>query len=344
MLASPNARPIALKVCQAVASSWETQDHEQEEQSGSTGMTDGAEDGFDSTFVPRGPGLASILVVFDTLAEACFTSFEEGDKKVLALALGSIWAADGAFRRATRRGSTSAEEGPLVSNVDGVHRERGGTVSNLEHEAIPPSSFPGARSAEAEFQGNASPGRSESSAEGLASDHDNAFGSHKADGDGSTKWVEDSRMVDVVRRLVPRCRLMPTTTTTKNMSSNNHDNDNNTGGEGEGDVDVDMDMDVDIEKTSTGGLGEVDVSMGSEGGIPWRNFSAALLSALDLAEAVLDGVGPVAADVVLAACPQLLESMPPKVHDLMPFIFTPLYSVLPSLTLLSIGSAGGGGK
>ncbi|CAN0300589.1 unnamed protein product, partial [Laminaria digitata] len=52
----------------------------------------------------------------------------------------------------------------------------------------------------------------------------------------------------------------------------------------------------------------VDVSLVSEmGSGEW----ASAMSLLDLAEAVVDGVGPEAAGDVLAACPQLLDDMPP---------------------------------
>ena len=75
---------------------------------------------------------------------------------------------------------------------------------------------------------------------------------------------------------------------------------NGGGGGGDGDVGVMSTDGVDVSLVSEMGSGE------------W----ASAMSLVDLAMAVVDGVGPEAAGDVLAACPQLLDNLPPEVRAL----------------------------
>lgn len=89
-----------------------------------------------------------------------------------------------------------------------------------------------------------------------------------------------SKMLDIVRRLTLRCVGLQGTVE----------------GPGGSDVKADDNMEgVDV---------RVDVPVISK------------LSALELAEAILDGVGPETTGNVLSACPPLLDNMPPKVRSL----------------------------
>lgn len=181
----------------------------------------------------------SINTVFETLAEACFSSFDGADTKTLAAAIAAVWAADGAFQRACK----------ACKIFEGFG----------QHYLVATQSYE-----EVAHQGEK---------EGCF--HDSGCSSIM----GSSDSLAHSKMLDIVHKLSLRCVGQQRT------------------GEGPGGIDVKagdvMDrMDV-----------RVDVPMTPK------------LSALELAEAIVDGVGPETTGNVLSACPPLLDNMPPKVRS-----------------------------
>lgn len=333
-------------MCAAVACSWEEQ-YQEREREHATGSAAGGASGLH----PRSANLASVLVVFDTLADACFVNFRDGDAKTLAAALGTMWAADWSLQRAIRLplgasqrfstriggreqrgglgGASSPEQGPTTAGGRDQGELGGGSGSEREStltggrqqgrteagsdseqgtataastsaatmwgEAHPqgevarPVKKPGVTGGV--FFGADSEGREDEGGgfvgedEGGGGDGEGGEWAGRASGDdgGGRSWIEESKTVDVVRGLTQRCQ-----------GSLRGADDGNSGG---------------------GGVGSdgVDVSIVSDsGGGEW----ASVMSPQDLAEAVVDGVGPAAAGDVLAACPQLLDSMSPEVRAL----------------------------
>lgn len=225
-------RPVAFQVCAAVTRSWEEKaSSDRSAVGGGHGPTG-----------PHGAGLASTLAVFDTLAEACFVAFDDGNANILAKALGAVRAADVALRTSTG------------GSMDAVVR-----VSMGRHPT------------QSEPRDVSSHGRDGS---GEKAGHDDEDGGERPDVDdvvgveaglhAADTWVEDSRIIDIVRSLAKRCR----------------------GSTVEAPADT-----VDGDDRSSA------------------------LSLMELAEAVMEGVGPDATGDVLVACPLLLESMPPKVNS-----------------------------
>ncbi|CAM9469136.1 unnamed protein product [Ectocarpus sp. 13 AM-2016] len=251
--------PVALLICSAITCSWEEQGGGHHMKTGvtshyyATAAADGLEEGHDYG------SLGSTLPVFDTLADACFATFNDGDTETLAAALGATWAADGALRRVSLRARP-----PSLRGDDG----RG--------------SSPGQQAVAASLSDG------ENQASGQASAYSN------------------SRMVDVIGGLARRCSGQP-------VGADDTGGSNTDGGDADGRGDTDLGC------SSTGG---VDASMTSEdpegggggGGGDGGGTTGSLgpLSLLELAEAVLDAVGPEATGEVLAACPHLLEGIPPK--------------------------------
>lgn len=220
-------------MCAAVTSSWE---EEQEHQEGSR-RTPGNDYGTGPIENQRssGPGLASVLAVFDTLADACFTTFGDGDLDTLPAALAAVWAADGALRRVSIGARTASPMGG--------------------------------------------------------------------------EWAEESRMVGFVRTLTQRCPGLPADTDTRVeqavVGGDDGDGDGDGGGGG---------ASGDRGGSSTEGIRASTASEDAVGGGDGAAWPVGALSLLELAGAVLDAVGPEATGEVLAACPRLLESMPPKVR------------------------------
>lgn len=287
------ARSVAFQVCEAVARSWEDgfarDDVAVDDVGGASGLD------------PHGVGLASTLVVFDTLAEACFVSFEDGNTTTLATALGAIWAADVAFRRAAQGSTGVSARGPIGRRP---HEEGNGGVSVPGEETASASVTPGMGGGGGGKR--APPVREDAGVVAEATDHQGEVGRECGEGSGralgsadggegqpagdTTKWVEDSRMMHVVRSLAQRCRGLP-----RAEGVGGGDGGGSGGGGGGG-------------SSSTGG---VDASTVSEvGSIDLPSAP----SVLELAEAVMDGVGPEATGDVLASCSQLLENIPPKVR------------------------------
>lgn len=279
-----------------------------------------------------GAGLASALTVFDTLAEACFVSFEDGNTVVLSSALGAIWAADGAMRRA----SSAGDPDKAGRNVGGDKEQlslwfhgqgnvsRSGTMGEEARRAQAGAYSPRARENDlGQYQGGGggisaiprsreiglgvesggqASGRTRSEYKGDCDASPSKRDGHDRTGAGigepsagpgggelnAGSWTRDSRTVDVIWSLMQRCRDYAPR-----------------GEEGDGGV-----RHGGMERGGNRGRG---VSMGSESAARDWTAAAALLL-VDLAEALADGVGPQAAGDVLAACPCLLEAMPPKVR------------------------------
>lgn len=249
------SRPVAFQVCAAITRSWE-------EQNALGNMSTASGGGGGGT---HGVGLASTLAVFDTLAEACFSSFEAANTASLASALGAIWSADGAIRRV---GVSTERRGDWEDGERGL--QDAGDVTGERGEVARRESALGGGDARGE-------GDDEEEADlvvaraGASDDGEPSAGL-------SESWVADSRMMDVVRSLAQRCREV------------HHQ----------------------AERTRDSGDGAgVSSTVSDTGSGEWPTA----LSLVDLAYAVLDGVGPEAAGDVLAACPQLLESMPPQVRE-----------------------------
>lgn len=270
-------RHVAFQVCAAVTCFWEESEEQLQQQSGGFGVA---------------------LVVFDTLADACFVSFNDGDSETLSSALGAMWAADGALRRGfsrERQAPYQAGDGERVSPGGGESvASSSPTLSGGDRPASGEGGGADNSAADPEFARRPSmesPSDTASAAVSLVTGGE--FGPQYS-GAGNTGWAQESRMVDVVRSLAQRCRGLPTRI---------EDTDASDGAEvGDGDHRA---------GSSTGGIG---ASLRSEeepgGGATWP---LGALSLLELAEAVLDAVGPEATMDVLAACPQLLENMPPEV-------------------------------
>lgn len=295
-------RSVAFRICAALTCSWE----EQEGHQTSTGVTsdhyataaaEGLEQGHD--YSSRG----STLPVFDTLADACFVSFNDGDTETLAAALGATWAADGALRRVSLRARPPPLRGdggglsPGQQAVTQVTASPSAGENQVSGQASAHGSVAAAAAAGPEF-GHQRPTGSQGSSAGAGACADGE--SYEASGGG---WVEESRMVDVVRSLARRCSGQPVGAEAGGSTNDGDDTD----GRGEADLGC----------SSTGG---VDASMASEdpedgsgGGGGDATGPLGALSLLELAEAVLDAVGPEATGDVLAACPYLLEGIPPKV-------------------------------
>ncbi|CAM9702470.1 unnamed protein product, partial [Ectocarpus fasciculatus] len=245
--------PVAFRICAAITCSWEEQEAVHQTSTGgisdyyAAAAAEGLEQGHDYS------SLVSTLPVLDTLADACFVTFDDGDTETLAAALGATWAADGALRRVSLR----ARPPPL--------RGDGGGLS------------PGQQAA------TACPSGGDRQVSGQASAHGN------------------SRMVDVVRGLARRCSGQP-------VGADEAGGSNNDGGDADGRGDADVGC------SSTGGVDASMTSEDPEGGSGGGGSAGPLgaLSLVELAEAVLDAVGPEATGDVLAACPHLLEGIPPK--------------------------------
>lgn len=294
-------RPVAFEVCAAVFYSWE------EEQLASPSCAPSDYSNAERLQQhhhhhhhtdSRGQGLlSSVLAVFDTLTDACFATFNDGDTETLAAALGAVWAADGALRRVSMQ-KTPWEDGD------------GGDLSP-DSDSYVTSSAPTTKTDSVPAEGGGACGDSSAGLSGLGQQSSNGLLNSSGGGGGHVdedtsgqengndamigKWVEDSRVVGVVRSLTQRCRGLPARVAEK------------TGKNGYGDGDSGDQL-----ASSTEG---VEASLPSEdtrdNGAAWPQMGA--LSLLELAEAVLDAVGPEATGDILAVCPQLLENMPPKV-------------------------------
>ncbi|CAM9352115.1 unnamed protein product [Scytosiphon promiscuus] len=268
----------ALQVCGAVTCLWE----ESEEQRSS-------ESGFGLT-----------LAVFDTLADASFVSFNDGDTDTLASALGAMWAADGALRR-----FFSCEKwGPYEGGGGGSVSPGAATLTSSSPSL---AAGDGPSSLESRDAENGATGPGFARRPSMESRSDTGSGIARGDGFGWdfagatsryetitdwTQWTQESRMVDVVRSLAQRCRGLPTRIEETDASDGADAGDGDRAG------------------SSTGGIG---ASMRSEEEPGLRaSWPPGALSLLELAETVLNAVGPEATGDVLAACPQLLENMPPE--------------------------------
>lgn len=283
--------------------------------------------------------LASVLTVFDTLAEACFCSFDNHNIEVLSEALAAILAADSAIRRASYP-RISKKTGPARRTVAGRGvtvqggldspgingRETASTLGTVRKGTDRPETGAGVSLAveygtsvgRARADGNASlacsgegglgedrggqgyagtgSGGSRTDINGMSQrpeqDANGAgLGEPNAEQDGdepSGAWIRDSRTVEVIRGLMRRCRDYP----------------HPQGGSGEDGVGSGVGL---------GSRARV-ASVGSEPGFGESLATATAFSFVDLAEALVDGVGPEVTGHVLAACPALLEGMPPKVR------------------------------
>lgn len=151
-------------------------------------------------------------------------------------------------------------------------------------------------------------GEGEGGAGALPSTHeDPASGETRPSGYGTSgEWAEESRMVGIVRSLAQRCPGLSGDTGTRAEPAIVAGDD----GDGEGDDDAGGYASGDRGGSSIGGVRASMTSEDPGGGAAWP---VGALSLVELAGAVLDAVGPEATGEVLAACPQLLESMPPKV-------------------------------
>lgn len=238
----------------------------------------------------NGQGLGSILAVLDTLADACLVTFNDRDTEALAAALGAVWATDGALRRVSLRARPRYEEGD-------------GGASSPDREAFASSSsapVPGeaggadGNAADLEFGQQSPTGLCSSGGRGDVNVNEDASAEERGN---ATKWVEDSRIVGVVRSLAQRCQGLPARRVEET---------------GTGCGDGDRGADGDRRGSSTEGVGASVASEDPQEGAAWPLMGA--LSLLELAEAVLDAVGPEATGDILEACPQLLENMPQKVR------------------------------
>lgn len=247
-------------MCAAIACSWEEEQQE-----------DGALENDNQR--SSGVGLASVLSVFDTLAEACFTSFGDGDAGTLSQALRAAWAADGALRR------VSAAIATITTITTQAAAPPGGGAE--EGDGAVPTSDAGSGSGEARSSG---------------------YGA-------SVEWVEDSRMVGIVRSLAQWYSGPPADGDTRAGQQAVTGSDDGGGGGGDGDG-RSGDTSGNGGGSSTEGVRE---SMASEEAGGRTALPVGALSLVELAGAVLDAVGPEATGEVLAACPQLLNCMPPKV-------------------------------
>lgn len=228
-----------------------------------------------------GPGLASVLAVFDTLADACFASFGDGDADTLAASLAAVWAADGTLRRVASSSSNIRAAGPAAGEAE-------------EGDGALPPSYAG-------------------SADGEATAMPSGHGTN-------VEWVEDSRMVGIVRSLAERCPGLPVGADTRAEQQQEQEQARSAGDDGDGGGgDGGGEAAGCRGGSSTGGVRESIPSEEPEeqeepeeaaGGAAWPVGS---LSLAELAGAVLDAVGPEATGEVLAACPLVLESLPPKV-------------------------------
>lgn len=251
---SAGARPIAFQVCAAITRSWEEQHALGDMSSASRGV---------GTY---SAGLASTLAVFDTLAEACFASFEAANTTSLASALGAIWAADGAIRR-------------VRVSTDGGGDWEGGETGSQDVGDVTEETSDAACRDYVSGADDARRGEDDEDEERVDSTVRGANGDGEPSADSSDSWVVDSRMMGVVTSLAQRCR-------------EGHRAERTRDGGDRGDV------------------GGASPTVSDAGSGEWPST----LSLVDLAHAVLDGVGPEAAGDVLEACPLLLENMPPKVR------------------------------
>lgn len=300
-------RPLVFQVCAAIARSWEEDQHS---------------DIPDKSCRTYGAILPSTLMVLDTLVEACFVSFEDGDSKCLSSALCAMWGAEGALRKSTVRhtgndvtganmwGSVSpwGRGAPSKSDVERHSTRHGSEFESASHSA---------RSVVAGLEEKSSPSTRELKPDGECSTlqighcHDeegNASGERLGDisnrepnTNENASWIEGSKTVDVVRTLTERCR----------------DYAAQSKGVGIGDIDA-----TNISMTAKEGHGAWVASEDTDG---WT----AVLSLLELGEALADGVGPEAAGDVLAACPRLIEGLPAKVRGVSDcFVYQALHSIL----------------
>ena len=268
-------------MCAAVTSSWE---EEQQDDRATPGMGIDYRTGALENHGTGGPGLASVLAVFDTLADACFASFGDGDADTLAAALAAVWAADGALRR------VAAASAAAATSIRAASPRDGGAEEDNEDGAMPSSDSWGPG------------GEAGSSGYGMGGE-----------------WVEDSRMVGIVRSLAQRCTPIPglPADATADAGTRAEQAATAAGGDGGG-----GDGSGDRGGSSTGEIRESTASEepdggggggGGSGGGGGDAWPVGALSLVELGGAVLDAVGPEATESVLAACPQLLEGMPPKV-------------------------------
>lgn len=266
-----------------------------------------------------GAELASAPAVFDALAEACFASFEEENSARLASALGAMWSADGALHRASaitiRASICAGSNGTILSHTNqsmvasGVdldgHAGRGDALGNdltYANTAGTSQAVDGIAGTEGVEEGELGDERIEARREDTGDGTEGTGGGAETVSAASVArrasdttggelracgvndaWFKDSKTVDVIQRLTPSCREYAVAD----------------GGEGTGVV----------EDGATQGRDSAVVSEAGGDVVPTG------LSLLDLGEALADGVGPEAAADILAACPRLLEGMPPKVRQ-----------------------------
>ncbi|CAB1101944.1 unnamed protein product [Ectocarpus sp. CCAP 1310/34] len=300
--------PVAFRICGAITCSWEEQEEEGHQMNTgvishcyATAAADGLEEGHDYG------SLGSTLPVFDTLADACFATFNDGDTETLAAALGATWAADGALRRVSLRarppslrgddgGRLSPRQQAVASSLSGGKIQASGQTGAYSNVTAAAGGGP-------ELGHQSLTGMQGSSSAGVGASAEEE--SHESSGGGG--WVEESRMVDVVRGLARRCSGQP-------VGADDAGGSNNDGGDADGRGDANLGCSstggVDASMTSEDPEGGSGGGSGGDGGGTTGPLGP--LSLLELAEAVLDAVGPEATGDVLAACPHLLEGIPPK--------------------------------
>eukprot|EP00903_Cladosiphon_okamuranus_P019892 g18284.t1 len=263
---------VAFQVCAAISCSWE---EEQQREEARIKVVDNQNDNQRSS----GPGLASVLSVFDTLADACFASFDDGDAGTLSQALNAVWAADGTLRRVAAAITTVTA---VATQAETARPPDDGGEEREDYDGVVALAGP-------------------------SSDAGSGSGDARSSGYGiSVEWVEDSRMVGIVRSLAQRCPGHPADGDTRAEQQGVDDGGGGRDGDGGGEG---GDASGNRGGSSTEGVRE---SMASEEPGGGAALPVGALSLVELGGAVLDAVGPEATGEVLAACPQLLNGMPPK--------------------------------
>lgn len=290
-------RPVAFQVCAAVIYSWE------EEQLATSSCAPSEHGNAERRLQQhhnhggsRGQDLSSVLAVFDTLTDACFVTFNDGDTETLTAALGAVWTADGALRRVSMQKTPPWEDRDDGNSSPDSESHVSSSAPTTTRGFVPAEDGGASGNSSAVFSefGQQNPiGRLSSGGGGGGYGDGDTSGQENAHDAIIGNWVEDSRVVGVVRSLTQRCRGLPARV-------------EETGKTGNGDGDSGDQL-----ASSTEGVGASLPSEDIRDGAAWPQVGA--MSLLELAEAVLDAVGPEATGDILAVCPQLLENMPPKV-------------------------------
>lgn len=329
---------MAFQVCAAVTRSWEERPRDVDD-------TNIADDENVYGYHPlNGRRLAPTLAVLDTLAEACFASFDEGDTACLASALCAAWAADGALRRATI-GISSFGEGfdvggdrgspspVLNSEVDASTpqtasetmqgRANGASISTREKaDSEAPFKDGGIASAGADNEDMGVCDEEWRKAEG--SSRRNDLGAGRDGGAYSTGRKYDEIAAGKVPRGIEAIAEPNGEQSYSNFSGAAWVHESRT-------VEIvrrlahdcrDYHHNDEVDNAGAdmrgagGGRGRLRGDSIASGGPVWE-WPSSTLSMLELGEALADGVGPEATGDVLSACPVLLEGMPPEVRTMM---------------------------